>query len=311
MSQTASTRRHALRTAIAMAASAALVVGLFGVGRADHLPDMPEVPRVAFVARNDVPFDSLAIGPVAGAVGGIVLITSPASLSDSARQALVDFNPDIVVIAGGMAAISVAVEAQIDAAGPWSVVRKAGAGRDQTAAALASVLTDFQVGRPALSGVRQVVGDVNVGGRLHADALAVEQNSLVANLNADLLDGLHAAAFWQKAELVDAATLAGLAPDAFARRMWAVVDVDGTLVRGVNVATTHRQHTGSYRIEFTEPITGCAWIATAGPPGNGTYPPAVFITVIGSGLSDSRLFVNPRDATGTLVDAAFHVAILC
>lgn len=74
------------------------------------------LPRIAFVARNDVPFDSLAVGPVAGA------------------------------------------------------------GRDQTAAELATVLTDHAVGRPVLTGTRQV-GDVKVGGQVETDTLVVKQRT--------------------------------------------------------------------------------------------------------------------------------------
>jgi hypothetical protein len=165
------TARGLGRTGVALAAALLLVLIVLGVVRAAPLPSTDPFPRLAFVARNDVPFDSLAIGPIAGAVGGIVVITSPTSLSDAARQTLVDFAPDTVVIAGGRGAVSDAVAAQIDAAGPWDVVRKAGAGRDQTAAALATVLTDLGVGRPALTGARQVVGDVRVGGLVHADTL--------------------------------------------------------------------------------------------------------------------------------------------
>jgi hypothetical protein len=180
--------------AVAAALACCMLVALLLLpAAADPVAGTDEFPRVAFVARNDVPFDSLALGPVAGALGGIVVITSPSALSSAARDALVAYAPDLVVIAGGSAAISPAVEAAIDAAGPWTVARKAGAGRDQTAAALATLLTDLAMGRPALSGGRQIVDDVTIGGTLSADALAVQSTGLVANLNADRLDDKHAA----------------------------------------------------------------------------------------------------------------------
>ena len=144
------------------------------LARATPLPEPDEFPRVAFVARNDVPFDALTVGPVAGALGGIAVLTPPSRLGDAARDALVAFDPDLVVIAGGQAAVSADAQAQIAAAGDWDVVRKAGPGRDETAAELATLLTDLGAGRPAILGDGQVVGDLHVGGLVHADDLAVE-----------------------------------------------------------------------------------------------------------------------------------------
>ncbi len=184
-----------LFAALAVTLALALVVAGAGVGQADPLPAPDAYERVAFVARNDVPFDSLSLGPVAGALGGIVVITPTGSLSDAARQGLIDFNPDLVVIAGGTAAISDATAAQIAAAGSWDVVRKSGPSRDETAAALATLLGDLGVGRPALTGDGQVIGDVRVGGQVHGDTLAVEKTDHVPNLNADLLDGLDSTDF--------------------------------------------------------------------------------------------------------------------
>ena len=155
----------------------ALGLALLGSGTmagADPVPDVDEFPRVAFVARNDVPFDSLALGPIAGALGGIVVITSPTSLSQAAEGALTDFNPDLVLIAGGTAAISQSVENAIAAAGNWDVDRKAGANRDQTAAELAMLISELGMGRPGLTGDSQVVGDLQVGGLVHSDTLMVE-----------------------------------------------------------------------------------------------------------------------------------------
>jgi hypothetical protein len=171
--------------ALAVALSLALTLALLGSGliaQADPVPDADEYPRVAFVARNDVPFDSLAVGPVAGALGGIVVITAPTALAPAAEGALVAFNPDVVVIAGGTAAVSQAVENAIDAAGPWQVERKSGANRDETAAELATLLDDYGVGRPALTGAGQVVDDLQLGGNLHSDTLQVEGVALAQGI---------------------------------------------------------------------------------------------------------------------------------
>jgi hypothetical protein len=176
---------------VAMLAGA-LVAALLGPAVAAPILGGDPLPRVAFVARNDVPFDSLAVGPVAGALGGIVVITGSGSLSSSARDALVAFDPDLVYIAGGTAAVSGATEEQIKAAGGWEVRRVAGAGRDQTAALLAQVLGDLGVGRPLVTGAGQVLGDATLGGTLTVDRLAVADPTVVANLNAERLGGFSA-----------------------------------------------------------------------------------------------------------------------
>lgn len=154
------------------------VADIGDVGSAD------EFPRVAFVARNDVPFDSLAVGPVAGALGGVVALTPAAGLSDAARDTLVEFDPDVVVLAGGEAALSASVEDEVGAAGDWEVERVAGAGRDQTAAQIAGILDDLGVDRPVLAGDREIVGDVTIGGSLTVDSISVTDG-----IDADTLDG--------------------------------------------------------------------------------------------------------------------------
>ncbi len=131
-----------------------------------------EYPRFAFLTRNDVPFDALAVGPIAGAVGGIVAITSPTSLSESARAAIADYAPDTVVVVGGTSAITDEVLAAIDASGDWDVVRVFGASRDATAAALAEFLASLELGRPLVTGSKVVPGNVNVGGEVNAGALS-------------------------------------------------------------------------------------------------------------------------------------------
>ncbi len=149
-------------------------------------PDAPEAQeRVAFVARNDVAADALGVGPVAGMLGGIVITTPSGSLSDPAKLSLTEFAPDHVYIAGGAAAISDAVAAEIDALGPWTVERLAGAGRDETAYLVGKVLADRGVGRPVLTGA-QVVGDSWVGGTMHADVF-----DLTRQIHTESFDATH------------------------------------------------------------------------------------------------------------------------
>lgn len=125
-----------------------------------------DLERIAFVARNDVPFDALAIGPVAGALGGILVTTPSAAWSADAEAALTAFGPDVVYVAGGVGAIRAEVFTAIDEAGNWETRRVAGSGRDATAAAVAGLLADLGAGRPALVGGRTPAGGLTIGADL-------------------------------------------------------------------------------------------------------------------------------------------------
>lgn len=104
----------------------------------------PDV-RFAFVARGDNPIDALGAAPVAGRLDAPVLLTPPTTLSDAARQGLVDQAPEVVVIAGGPAAVSTEVEQAIGQAVPEAQVRRvAGQDRYLTAAALASLVREYE-----------------------------------------------------------------------------------------------------------------------------------------------------------------------
>jgi hypothetical protein len=168
-------RRHRRARTALVTVTLVLFAALLPAAAAPN-PTTPSAPqlRYAFVARNDVPFDSLAVGPVAGALGAIVVITSPTALSPDALAAITAYNPDQVVVVGGTAAISDEVANLIDAAGAWSVQRVAGATRDATAKAIADFRTSLGFGRPVLTG-SQVAGDAYLrGGNLVGSGLIFE-----------------------------------------------------------------------------------------------------------------------------------------
>jgi hypothetical protein len=76
--------------------------------------------------------------------------------------------------------------------------------------------------------------------RLKVDSgapLAVNSANREAKLNADKVDGHDAP-------------------------LWAVVNSNGTLVRGVSVTQTSRIDTGDYRVTFNRDVSGCAYAAT-------------------------------------------------
>jgi hypothetical protein len=136
-------------------------VGLLASGSvpAAAVPSPDPLPRVAFVARSDSPFDAMSAGPVAGALGGVIVITPSTTLAPASRTALVDFNPDRVIILGGTGAVSSGVQAQIAAALPAAVIQRvAGADRHDTARLVARLPSSFGYERPILTEAGQLFG---------------------------------------------------------------------------------------------------------------------------------------------------------
>lgn len=109
------------------------------------IPGERDVPRVAIVARGDNPVDALSAGPIAAALGGILVLSTPDELSGSARDALVAFAPDLVILAGGEGALSEAVFDAVDDAGDWGTDRVSGPTRYDTAAEFAALLEVFDL----------------------------------------------------------------------------------------------------------------------------------------------------------------------
>ena len=174
-----------------------------GTAAADPLPPPAPEPLAtyAFLARADDPVDALAASSVAAILGGVVLLTPTSALAAEARAALVSLAPDVVVLAGGTAALSSDVEDVVTAI-PLAVRRISGAGRVQTAAALAALPAELGAGRPVLTGT-QVVGDASLGGILAVDALTVQDTGRVAGLNADRLDDLDSTDFLRSTDIAD------------------------------------------------------------------------------------------------------------
>ncbi len=109
------------------------------------VPHVDEVPRVAVLARGDNPVDALASGPVASATGGIVVLTRTDELVANAATALTDFGPDVVLLAGGEAALSAEVLAAVADLGDWETRRVGGASRYETAANLSRILAEYGI----------------------------------------------------------------------------------------------------------------------------------------------------------------------
>lgn len=97
-------------------------------------------PEYVFVARGDVFADALVVSPLAYARAYPILLTKSSALSTYASQAIMDIEAEEVVIAGGTAAISGAVESSLQSiVGATHVSREGGADRYETAVRIAEM----------------------------------------------------------------------------------------------------------------------------------------------------------------------------
>lgn len=98
------------------------------------------------------------------------------------------------------------------------------------------------------------------------------------------------------------------------REFWAVVERDGTLIRGRNVWRVTKLSQGIYEVVFTGDVSNGVYNATIGRPGIATEPPG-FITValrccLSSPETNKGVWVDTRDTSGNFSDRAFHLSVL-
>jgi hypothetical protein len=136
---------------------------------------------------------------------------------------------------------------------------------------------------------------------------------LVANLNADLLDGREAADFSLKTDKApDAEKLDGLEPAEIGRELFANVDTNGAAAPTVgskNGATEAvRTAAGTYRVDFGDrDLTACSYqVSPAQIDENQSAQVAL------DPADKTRVAVSVHDAdAGTKVDGDFNVAVHC
>ena len=104
----------------------------------------------------------------------------------------------------------------------------------------------------------------------------------------------------------------GVSPDATTvpPRVFAVVNADGTKLRGKSVASTLRVSTGVYDVRFNRNISTCAWTGTVGfgTFGGSTGPSE--ISVSGRAGTNNGLFVQTFGGSAA-ADLPFTVLVVC
>jgi hypothetical protein len=97
------------------------------------------------------------------------------------------------------------------------------------------------------------------------------------------------------------------------REYWAVVETNGTLVRGRNVTRVAHLGTGTYEVIFTDDVSLGVYVATIGRPGISTEPSGQIGVALRCCLSGSEVnhgvWVDTHDSTGAPSDRAFHLLV--
>lgn len=102
----------------------------------------------------------------------------------------------------------------------------------------------------------------------------------------------------QAPELVTAAAV---------RHLWAVVNINGNLVRGSRVASVTHLGTGQHEVRFNRNVSQCAYVATT----NNAYSQALTIFTASGHLSPNGVFVETKNQGGGLTDGPFNVVVAC
>jgi hypothetical protein len=97
------------------------------------------------------------------------------------------------------------------------------------------------------------------------------------------------------------------------RTFWAVVETDGTFVRGRNVARVAHLASGEYEVVFTSDVSNGVYVASIGRPGIATEPPGqigVALRCCLTGHEENKgVWVDTHDPNGESADRAFHLVV--
>jgi hypothetical protein len=97
------------------------------------------------------------------------------------------------------------------------------------------------------------------------------------------------------------------------RTFWAVVETNGTFVRGRNVARVAHLATGQYEVVFTSDVSEGAYVASIGRPGIATEPAGEIGVALRCCLTghetNKGVWVDTHDSRGAYADRAFHLIV--
>jgi hypothetical protein len=94
------------------------------------------------------------------------------------------------------------------------------------------------------------------------------------------------------------------------RELFAVVDTDGSLKRGLHAVGAKRLDIGTYEVIFNRDIRRGCYLATIGGASYGGLPPVGQIGVMGRANNPKAVLVTTTNSSGDPIDTGFHLLVI-
>jgi hypothetical protein len=101
-------------------------------------------------------------------------------------------------------------------------------------------------------------------------------------------------------------------PDSYGpRELFAVVDMEGNLRRGLHAVSSRRLDVGVYEVIFNRDVRRGVYLATIGGHGYAGSPLAAIAAVMGRATEPRGVTVYTSSLTGDQLDSGFHLLVVC
>lgn len=95
------------------------------------------------------------------------------------------------------------------------------------------------------------------------------------------------------------------------RELFAVVDAEGTLRRGLHASNVRNLGPGLFEVTFRRDVRRGAYLATLGGHGYEGLPPMGHISVMGRSSNPRAVLVSMVDIQGNPLNMGFHLLVIC
>jgi hypothetical protein len=95
------------------------------------------------------------------------------------------------------------------------------------------------------------------------------------------------------------------------RELFAVVDAEGNLKRGLYAVSSRSLELGVYEVLFARDVRRGAYLATTGGPGYEGVPLSAVASVMGRASDPRGVLVYTTDLTGAPLATGFHLLVVC
>jgi hypothetical protein len=95
------------------------------------------------------------------------------------------------------------------------------------------------------------------------------------------------------------------------REMFAVVDADGNLKRGLHAVSARSLEAGVYEVLFARDVRRGAYLVSTGGPGYEGVPLSAVASVMGRASDPRGVLVFTSDLTGAPQATGFHLLVIC